>query len=117
MGKFLLKENVLKNADIVNVCSMGNKGTKLITTDRDGLSITKERSTHTCNSEMSDQKTEAHQSHAHVRKQWGDIFRKPITVVQSELQEINKVYFIALWYWKPCTIFIQGASWKHACIA
>ena len=41
----------------MDVCSAGNKCTKSITTDKDGLSITKECGRHTCNVETSDQKT------------------------------------------------------------
>jgi len=69
----------------VYVCSAGNKCTKSITTDKDGLSITKECGRHTCNVETSDQKAEAHQLRVSVRKQSGDIFRKPITIVQSRI--------------------------------
>jgi hypothetical protein len=38
----------------------------------------------TCNVETSDQKTEAHQLRVRVRKQSGDISRKPITIVRYE---------------------------------
>jgi hypothetical protein len=55
------KKNILKNGDNEYVCSAENKCTKSITTDKDDLSITKERDRHTCNVETSDQKTEAHQ--------------------------------------------------------
>jgi len=98
-GILYRKKNVLKNGDIVYVCSAGNKCTKSITTDKDGqsittdkdgLSITKERGRHTCNVETSDQKTEAHQLRVRVRKQSGDISRKPITIVRSELQDMNE---------------------------
>ena len=74
----------------MDVCSAGNKCTKSITTDKDGLSITKERGRHTCNVETSDKKTEAHQLRVRVRKQSGDISRKPITIVRSELQDMNE---------------------------
>ena len=81
-NKAILVEGILyrkKNGDIVYVCSAGNKCTISITTDKDGLYITKERGRHTCNVETSDQKTEAHQLRVRVRKQSGDISRKPIT--------------------------------------
>ena len=60
-GILYRKKNILKNGDIVYVCSAENKCTKSITTDKDGLSITKERGRHNFNVETSDQKTEAHQ--------------------------------------------------------
>jgi hypothetical protein len=46
-GILYRKKNVLKNGDIVYVCSAENKCTKSITTDKDGLSITTERGRHT----------------------------------------------------------------------
>ena len=43
----------------------------------------------------SDQKTEAHQLRVRVRKQSGDISRKPITIVRSELQDMNEGSLLA----------------------
>ena len=42
-----------------------------------------------------DQKTEAHQLRVRVRKQSGDISRKPITIVRSELQDMNEGSLLA----------------------
>ena len=73
------------------VCSAGNKCTISIKTDKDGLSITTEHGRHTCNVETSaKKKNEAHQLRVRVRKQSGDISRKPITIVRSELQDMNE---------------------------
>ena len=72
------------------VCSAGYTCTKYITTDKDGLYITKERGRHTCNVETNDQKTAAHQLRVCVRNQSGDTSRKSITIVRSEHQEMNE---------------------------
>ena len=87
-GILYQKKNVLKNGDIVYVCSAGNVNvpnllqlTKMdYLLQRNAADILKI----TCNVETSDQKTETHQLHVRVRKQSGYISRKPITIVRYE---------------------------------
>ena len=98
-GILYQKKNVLKNGDIVYVCSAGNVNvpnllqlTKMdYLLQRNAADILKI----TCNVETSDQKTEAHQLRVRVRKQSGDISRKPITIVRSELQDMNEGSLLA----------------------
>ena len=42
------------------------------------------------NVETSDQKTEARQLRVRMNKQSGDISRKPLTIVRSDLQDMNE---------------------------
>lgn len=61
-----------------------------ITTDRDGLAIVNTKNSHTCNSDASAQKAEAHQLRVRVRKQSGDISRRPASIIRTELQGMDE---------------------------
>jgi hypothetical protein len=61
-----------------------------ITTDRDGLAIVNTKNPHTCNSDASAQKAEAHQLRVRVRKQSGDISRRSASIIRTELQGMDE---------------------------
>jgi hypothetical protein len=78
------QKNILKNGDIVYVCSAGKNCNMSITTDRDGLAIVNTKNSHTCNSDASAQKA------VRVRKQSGDISRRPASIIRTELQGMDE---------------------------
>ena len=61
-----------------------------ITTDRDGLVIVNIKNSRTCNSDASAQKAESHQLRVRVRKQSGDISRRPASIIRTELQGMDE---------------------------
>ena len=78
--------NVLKSGDVVYRCSKSKSCKKSITTDKDGIFVVKTRNDHTCNMESDKRKSEAQILRVRVRKAYGDISKRPSTLIRSALQ-------------------------------
>ena len=64
------------------------------------------------NVETSDQKTEAHQLRVRMNKQSGDISRKPLTIVRSDLQDMNEGSLLlhADVKWENCSLLLHSLN-------
>ena len=74
--------NDLKSGDVVYRCSKSKSCKKSITTDKDGISVVRTKN----DMESDERKSEAQVLRVRVRKSYGDISKRPSTLIQSALQ-------------------------------